>query len=71
MSKVKTFQARKKETRDKIELGGLVVKAGLRSEMRSLLLGALIDLRKRLEDDDRERQRLTAIGEKAFGKDDA
>jgi len=39
--------------------------------MRSLLLGALIDLRKRLEVDDGERQRLTAIGEEAFGKDDA
>jgi len=32
MRKVKTFQARKKETRDKIELGGLVVKAGFRTE---------------------------------------
>ncbi|UPK00274.1 conjugal transfer protein TraD [Bradyrhizobium sp. 172] len=34
--------ARKKDTREKIELGGLIAKAGLRKK-RALLLGLLID----------------------------
>lgn len=69
MSKTATFDARKKDTRDKIELGGLIVKAGLRFERRALLLGALIDLRTRLKSDDSERSRLTAIGAEAFGNE--
>ena len=44
MSKTVTSDGRKKDTRDKIELGGLIVKAGLRFEKRALLLGALMDL---------------------------
>ncbi|MCM2457643.1 conjugal transfer protein TraD [Rhizobium sp. CG4] len=59
--------ARKKDTRDKIELGGLIVKAGLRFEKRALLLGALIELRQRLAVDEGERTRLTVVGAKAFG----
>jgi hypothetical protein len=62
--------ARKKDTRDKIELGGLIVKAGLRFEKRGLLLGALIELRQKLDLDEDKRKRLTAIEAKAFGKDD-
>lgn len=69
MQKATTSQARKKDTRDKIELGGLIVKAGLRFEKRAMLLGALIELRNRLGQDDSERQRLTAIGVEAFGND--
>lgn len=61
--------ARKKDTRDKIELGGLIVKAGLRNEKRATLLGALIDLGYRLAADERERDRLTAIGAEAFSHD--
>ncbi|MCP2137927.1 hypothetical protein J2S28_005051 [Rhizobium sp. SLBN-94] len=62
--------ARKKDTRDKIELGGLIVKAGLRHQKRALLLGALIDVSRRIRDDEGERARLTAIGVEAFGNDD-
>ena len=69
MSRNLTADARKKDTRDKIELGGLIVKAGLRFEKRALLLGALIDLQKRLKSDDTERTRLTAIGAEAFGNE--
>ncbi|TCU33606.1 type IV conjugative transfer system coupling protein TraD [Rhizobium azibense] len=61
-------EARKKDTRDKIELGGLIVKAGLRYEKRALLLGALIELDRRLKEEPGERARLTAIGAEAFGK---
>ena len=61
--------ARKKDTREKIELGGLIVRAGLRYEKRALLLGALIDLKQKLGQDDGERLRLTKIGAEAFGDD--
>ncbi len=69
MSRNATSDARKKDTRDKIELGGLIVKAGLRYEKRALLLGALMDLQHRLKSDDNERTRLTAIGAEAFGNE--
>lgn len=62
-------EARKKDTREKIELGGLIVKAGLKYEKRALLLGALIDIGNRLKDDEAERSRLTALGAEAFGND--
>ena len=62
-------EARKKDTREKIELGGLIVKAGLRYEKRALLLGLLIDAGSRIRDDEAKRARLTAIGTEAFGND--
>lgn len=61
--------ARRKDTREKIELGGLIVKAGLRYEKRALLLGLLIDAGNRLKGNDAERSRLTVIGAEAFGRD--
>lgn len=61
--------ARKKDTREKIELGGLIAKAGLRYEKRAVLLGALIELGRRLKNDETERARLAAIGAEAFGRD--
>lgn len=70
MAKTVTSDARKKDTREKIELGGLIVKAGLRYQKRALLLGALVDLARRIEGDEDERSRLTAIGVEAFGNDD-
>ncbi|NRP21900.1 hypothetical protein LPJGGPFB_05159 [Ensifer adhaerens] len=69
MNRTATSNARKKDTRDKIELGGLIVKAGLRFEKRVLLLGALIELQQRLKSDDGLRARLTAIGAEAFGNE--
>lgn len=69
MTRTTTSAVRKKDTRDKIELGGLVVKAGLRFEKRALLLGAFMDVASRLEADAGERMRLTAIGVEAFGDD--
>lgn len=69
MERIATSAARKKNAREKIELGGLVVKAGLRFEKRALLLGAFIDIASRLEADEGERVRLTAIGVGAFSDD--
>lgn len=69
MRRSSSSEARKKDTREKIELGGLVVKAGLRYEKRALLLGLLIDGHRRIGNDAAERSRLTAIGAEAFGSD--
>jgi hypothetical protein len=69
MSRTITSDARKKDTREKIELGGLIVKAGLRYEKRSLLLGLLLEGAMRLKANEAERVRLTAIGAEAFGRD--
>ncbi|PDT80900.1 conjugal transfer protein TraD [Sinorhizobium sp. BJ1] len=69
MAKVMKSDARKKDTREKIELGGLIVKAGLRYEKRALLLGLLIDAGRRIRGNEAERSRLTAIGAEAFGHD--
>ena len=40
---------RKKDTHEKIQLGGLVAKAGLRHADKAIILGALCDLSIRLE----------------------
>mgnify|MGYP003644828293 FL=1 len=69
MARLTTSEARKKDTREKIALGGLIVKAGLRYEKRALLLGALIELKGRLQSDEGERARLAAIGAEAFDND--
>lgn len=69
MAEAQTSEDRKKDTREKIALGGLIVKAGLRYESRALLLGLLIDGRSRLNGNEVERARLTGIGAEAFGRD--
>ncbi|WP_165848525.1 type IV conjugative transfer system coupling protein TraD [Mesorhizobium delmotii] len=69
MRRSSSSEARKKDTREKIELGGLIVKAGLRYEKRALLLGLLIDGVDRIKADEAERARLLAIGAEAFGRD--
>ena len=69
MRQASQSHARKKDTREKIQLGGLIVKAGLRYEKRALLLGLLIDGVSRITADEAERERLTAIGSEAFSND--
>ncbi|MHC2779139.1 hypothetical protein ACVIM7_008654 [Bradyrhizobium liaoningense] len=69
MRQASSSEARKKDTREKIELGGLIAKARLRYEKRAVLLGALIELGRRLRTDEAERARLAAIGAEAFGRD--
>ncbi|MGN7958895.1 type IV conjugative transfer system coupling protein TraD [Agrobacterium radiobacter] len=70
MARTTKSDARKKDTREKIELGGLIVKAGLRYEKRALLMGALIELSERLKADETVRPRLLAIGAEAFKTDE-
>ena len=69
MAEAQSAEARKKDTREKIALGGLVVKAGLRYESRALLLGLLIEAKTQIDNNETERARLTAIGTEAFGHD--
>lgn len=69
MRQASQAEARKKDTREKIQLGGLIAKAGLRYEKRALLLGLLIDGASRIRSDENERERLLAIGTKAFVDD--
>lgn len=69
MHQISQSVARKKDTREKIQLGGLIAKAGLRYEKRALLLGLLIDGASRIKGDETERARLMAVGGKAFAND--
>ena len=69
MARTTTSDARRQDTREKIELGGLIVKAGLCYDKRGLLHGALLELSSRLKSADSERARLIAIGAEAFGDD--
>jgi len=69
MRQASQTEDRKKDTREKIQLGGLIAKAGLRYEKRALLLGLLIDGASRIKADSNERARLLAIGERAFTHD--
>jgi hypothetical protein len=57
--------ARRFETKTKIELGGLIVKAGLREADRALILGGLLDLA-RIDPSSAEAERLRRIGNTAF-----
>ncbi len=66
MDRARRSDDRKKDTREKIQLGGLIVKAGLRYEKRALLLGMLIDAAERARASEAERDRFAALGTKAF-----
>jgi len=68
MQRRHSSEERKRDTREKIQLGGLVVKAGLRSADRAVILGALIELVRRSHNQT-EWARLRAIGKAAFAND--
>ncbi|WP_042676124.1 conjugal transfer protein TraD [Xanthomonas citri] len=61
-------QLRREDTRHKIELGGLVVKAGLGDEDRAVILGALTEAMNALQGPNgpAERRRLQEIGSRVF-----
>jgi hypothetical protein len=61
-----TSDERKRDTREKIQLGGLVVKAGLRDIDKAVILGALLEAAERLKDQS-VRARYEARGKEAFG----
>jgi hypothetical protein len=62
------MQARKQDTREKIQLGGLIVKAGLREENKSVILGMLLDAITKMQADDSAtvRENYRKLGDEAF-----
>ena len=68
MSKV-VEQERRADAHEKIQLGGLIVKAGLRECNSAILLGAMIEVAEALEKADTAKvTRWRETGSKAFGK---
>jgi len=64
-------QNRKIDAHEKIMLGGLIVKVGLRKTDKALILGVLVNLRKQIEDGTLDKQSefyktLVDIGQKEF-----
>lgn len=59
---------RKEDTRQKIELGGLIIKAGLDHEDKAVILGALLNAVNALSGPDSEEQRskYREAGKQAF-----
>ena len=62
----KKLQERRKDTRQKIELGGLVIKAGLQDLPKDIILGGLIDLMEKLNTEPELETVLRSIGKNAF-----
>ncbi len=62
------LQQRKQETRRKIQLGGLIVKAGLQDESTAVLYGLLLEAAELLESSNasKTRQRWHISGDVAF-----
>jgi len=64
-----TTQYRKQDAHEKIQLGGLVCKAGMRDTDKALLLGALIEIAQTIKIGDDEKVRAwTASGAMALAK---
>ncbi len=66
ISKLKrqTVLDRKQDAHDKIILGGLIVKAGLREEDKAVILGYLLELKQQLDNPEiREKFRLAGAKE--------
>ena len=65
------MNTRKQDTRSKIELGGLVIKAGLSNEPKAIVLGALLLAAATLkgQNANANRARFAAEGEAAFKGD--
>lgn len=61
--------ARKRDTHQKIQLGGLIVKAGLREANKAVILGALIELARKIEEESPQVEVYKAAGDLAFSDD--
>jgi hypothetical protein len=66
------LKERKADIRNKIQLGGLVIKAGLDDEVSAVILGALVEAMVALAGDDAElaRRRFRRIGDRTFKEDE-
>ncbi len=68
---IKNFEnnsKRKQDTRNKIELGGLVIKAGLNEYPKSIILGILIEAINKISEDKKVLDHYQALGDIEFSK---
>lgn len=65
---IKKIKERKKQTRRKIELGGLVIKAEMDQFPKDIILGALISIRKEIQKDENIKSIFKSIGNGSFMK---
>lgn len=65
---IEKIKERKKQTRRKIELGGLVIKAKMDEFPKDIILGALISVRKEIEKDNNVKLLFQSIGHSSFMK---
>lgn len=63
---IEKIKDRKKQTRRKIELGGLVIKAKMDEFPKDIILGALISVRKEIEKDSNAKSLFQSIGHSSF-----
>jgi len=63
---IEKIKDRKKQTRRKIELGGLVIKAEMDEFPKDIILGALISVRKEIEKDSNAKSLFQSIGHSSF-----
>ncbi|MDD4892454.1 MAG: conjugal transfer protein TraD [Candidatus Rickettsiella isopodorum] len=63
---IEKIKERKKQTRRKIELGGLVIKAKMDEFPKDIILGALISVRKEIEKDNNVKSLFQPIGKSIF-----
>lgn len=63
---IEKIKERKKQTRRKIELGGLVIKAEMDQFPKDIILGALINARKEIQKDKNIKSIFKSIGNAAF-----
>lgn len=57
---------RKADTRRKIELGGLIINAGMDGYNKSIILGALCKEKSNIDDEPHYKEILEAVGENKF-----
>ncbi len=60
------IKQRKQDTRQKIEMGGLIIKAEMDIYPKDVILGALIQARKQIEASEDNRRLFEVIGENEF-----
>ncbi len=62
------IKRRKQDTRRKIEFGGLVIKAGMDFYSKDVILGALVQVRKQIEESEQNYRLFEIIGNAEFLK---
>jgi hypothetical protein len=63
------LKERKADTRRKIQLGGLVIKANIADEAAAVILGILIDAAQEMGANEQLKENYRAIGDAAFKED--